>query len=51
MQIGTAPSDYARKQLISLNTVYTLLRRIKEKAGCKRIPELIRKLNDLQPPL
>jgi len=30
MQTGTAPSDYARQHLISLNTVYTHLRRIKD---------------------
>ena len=51
MHTGTAPSDYARQHLISLNTVYTHLRRIKDKTGCKRMPELIRRLNDLQLPL
>jgi DNA-binding CsgD family transcriptional regulator len=30
MHTGTAPSDYARQHLISLNTVYTHLRRIKD---------------------
>ncbi len=51
LQAGTPPGDYARERAVSLNTVYTHLRRIKEKTGCRRIPELIRKLNDLQVPL
>jgi DNA-binding CsgD family transcriptional regulator len=37
--------------MLSLNTVYTHLRRIKEKTICHRMPELIRKLNDLHIPL
>jgi DNA-binding CsgD family transcriptional regulator len=44
MPLGT----YARERAVSLNTVYTHLRRIKEKTGCSRLPELIRKLNDVQ---
>lgn len=47
LQAGTPPGDYARERAVSLNTVYTHLRRIKEKTGCHRMPELIRKLNDL----
>jgi DNA-binding CsgD family transcriptional regulator len=49
LQAGTSPSDYARQHLLSLNTVYTHLRRIKDKTRCKRLAELIRILNDLQP--
>ena len=33
---------------ISPNTVYTHIRRIKAKTGCTRMPELIRKLDDIQ---
>jgi DNA-binding CsgD family transcriptional regulator/PAS domain-containing protein len=49
IQAGTAPSDYARGRSISLNTVYTHLRRLKDKTGSKRITELARKLNELRP--
>ena len=51
LQSGTPPGDYARERAVSLNTVYTHLRRIKEKTRCHRMPELIRRLNDLQVPL
>lgn len=45
---GTSLGAYARERAVSLNTVYTHLRRIKEKTGCSRMPELIRKLNEVQ---
>jgi DNA-binding CsgD family transcriptional regulator len=51
LQGGVSLGDYARIRAVSLNTIYTHLRRIKEKTGCKRMAELIRKLNDLQVPL
>jgi DNA-binding CsgD family transcriptional regulator/PAS domain-containing protein len=51
LQSGISPGDYARVRAVSLNTVYTHLRRIKEKTGCTRMAELTRKLNDLQVPL
>ena len=51
LQAGTSLGDYARERRVSLNTVYTHLRHIKDKTGCKRLAELIRKLNDLQAPL
>ncbi len=51
LQAGTTPGDYAQVRAVSLNTVYTHLRRIKEKMDCRRMPELIRKLNDLGVPL
>jgi DNA-binding CsgD family transcriptional regulator/PAS domain-containing protein len=51
LQAGATPGNYARTRAVSLNTVYTHLRRIKEKTGCHRMPELIRKLNDLHIPL
>jgi DNA-binding CsgD family transcriptional regulator len=51
LQSGVALGDYAQSHAVSLNTVYTHLRRVKEKTGCKRLSELIHKLNDLQVPL
>jgi DNA-binding CsgD family transcriptional regulator len=51
LQSGKSLADYAGERAISLNTVYTHLRRIKEKTETKRMAELIRKLNDLQVPL
>jgi DNA-binding CsgD family transcriptional regulator/PAS domain-containing protein len=51
LQSGISPGDYARVRAVSLNTVYTHLRRVKEKTGCTRMAELTRKLNDLQVPL
>jgi DNA-binding CsgD family transcriptional regulator/PAS domain-containing protein len=47
---GDSVSGYAHERGISLNTVYTHLRRIKEKTGCNRLPQLIQKLNDLRMP-
>jgi DNA-binding CsgD family transcriptional regulator len=46
LRAGMSPGQYARERAVSLNTVYTHLRRIKDKTGCRRLPELIRKLND-----
>lgn len=51
LQAGIALAEYARTHAVSRNTVYTHLRRIKEKTGCHRMAELIRKLNDLPLPL
>ena len=51
LQQGILLDDYARENSVSINTVYTHLRRIKEKTGCGRMPELIRKLNEVQVPL
>lgn len=51
LQAGTSLGEYARTHALSLNTIYTHLRRIKEKAGCHRMAELVRKLGDLQMPL
>lgn len=47
LQAGATPINYAAARKISLNTAYTHLRRIKEKTRCSRMPELIRKLNDV----
>jgi len=46
LQAGTSPIEYARRLGVSSNTVYTHLRRIKEKTSCRRQAELIRRLND-----
>jgi PAS domain-containing protein len=51
LQAGASPADHAATRGLSLNTVYTHLRRLREKTGCTRMPELIRKLDDLQVPL
>jgi DNA-binding CsgD family transcriptional regulator/PAS domain-containing protein len=51
LQAGSSLAAYARESRLSLNTVYTHLRRTKEKAGCKRLGELVHKLNELQVPL
>jgi DNA-binding CsgD family transcriptional regulator len=45
---GISLGDYGRAQGVSQNTVYTHLRRIREKTGCHRLPELIGKLNDVR---
>jgi DNA-binding CsgD family transcriptional regulator len=50
-QLGTTITDYARSRRLSLNTVYTHLRRLREKTGSSRLPELIHKLNELRLPL
>jgi DNA-binding CsgD family transcriptional regulator/PAS domain-containing protein len=43
---GISLVEYARLHGISQNTVYTHLRRVREKTGCHRLPELIGKLNE-----
>jgi DNA-binding CsgD family transcriptional regulator/PAS domain-containing protein len=50
LQAGGSLGDHAHERNISLNTVYTHLRRIKEKTGCSRLPQLIQKLNGLKLP-
>ena len=51
VQAGISPSSYAGSRGISLNTVYTHLRRIKEKTRTKRTAELILTLNGARIPL
>jgi DNA-binding CsgD family transcriptional regulator len=51
IQAGTPVSRYAQMHGTSINTVYTHLRRIKEKTGCGHMVQLVRKLNELQFPL
>jgi PAS domain-containing protein len=48
LQAGISLADYALSRAVSLNTIYTHLRRVREKTGCTRMAELIRKLNDLE---
>lgn len=48
---GISPVQYARTNQLSTNTVYTYLRRIKEKTRTSRQAELIKKLNAVQPSL
>jgi DNA-binding CsgD family transcriptional regulator len=42
---GLSPGAYALRQAVSPNTIYTHLRRMKEKCGCARTVELIALLN------
>lgn len=51
LQSGVALEDYARANMISLNTVYTHLRRVREKTGCHSVADLVRKLDGLRIPL
>jgi DNA-binding CsgD family transcriptional regulator len=51
LQNGVSLGDYAKTHAVSINTVYTHLRRIKEKVGCGRMTELIHKLNELRVPV
>ncbi len=51
LQAGTSPATYARQRAVSPNTVYTHLRRIKEKTHTRRITELIEALNRARLPV
>jgi DNA-binding CsgD family transcriptional regulator len=51
LQTGITLTEYAATRGLSLNTAYTHLRHLREKTGCSRMPELIRKLNEVQVPL
>jgi DNA-binding CsgD family transcriptional regulator/PAS domain-containing protein len=51
LRSGLSADAYARRRKVSPNTVYTHIRRIREKTGCTRMAELIRKLNDVQLPV
>ncbi len=44
---GLSPDEYASKNNVSRNTVYTHIRNLKLKTDSHRIAELIRKLNDV----
>jgi DNA-binding CsgD family transcriptional regulator/PAS domain-containing protein len=45
---GSPLEQYARYSKVSLNTVYTHLRRIREKTGCHSVADLVRKLDELR---
>lgn len=45
LHAGISPLDHARARGISDNTVYTHLRRLKEKTGTHRIPELMARID------
>ncbi|WP_298743681.1 helix-turn-helix transcriptional regulator, partial [uncultured Brevundimonas sp.] len=46
---GLSPVDHARDSGVSINTAYTHLRRLKDKTGARRLPELIHRLNEATP--
>jgi DNA-binding CsgD family transcriptional regulator len=48
VQAGLPLERYAKQRGVSLNTVYTHLRRLKAKTGTHQMTELSRKLNDLR---
>lgn len=50
LQSGVSPAAYARECRLSPNTVYTHLRRLKDKTGWQRTAELTRRLRQLQVP-
>ncbi|MBW0003000.1 MAG: LuxR family transcriptional regulator [Hyphomicrobiales bacterium] len=51
LQAGVSMTEYARSRSVSITTVYTHMRSIKEKTGCRRMAELIRRLNSVHVPL
>ena len=51
LQAGVSMTEYARSRQVSITTVYTHMRSIKEKTGCRRMAELIRRLNSVHVPL
>lgn len=51
LQSGIPLEQYARTNKVSLNTVYTHLRRVREKTGCHSVADLVRKLEELRIPL
>ena len=51
LQNGHSLVGWARRRKVSSNTVYTQLRVLKKKIGAHRLPELIRKLNDMELPV
>jgi DNA-binding CsgD family transcriptional regulator len=51
LQSGVALEQYASTNKVSLNTVYTHLRRVREKTGCHSVADLVRKLDEFRIPL
>jgi len=48
---GTTTVAYAAARGVSLNTVYSHLKRVREKTACKSVPELIAKFGEFDVPL
>jgi DNA-binding CsgD family transcriptional regulator len=48
---GATTTAYALERQVSLNTVYSHLKHIREKTGCKSVPEIVRRLGELNAPL
>jgi DNA-binding CsgD family transcriptional regulator/PAS domain-containing protein len=48
LQAGIALGQYAQTHGISLNTIYTHLRHVREKTGCRSVADLVRKLAEFQ---
>jgi DNA-binding NarL/FixJ family response regulator len=48
---GVTRRAYATGRHVTLNTVYSHLEQIREKAGCRSVPELIRKFGEWNVPL
>ncbi len=48
---GMTTGAYASTRRISLNTVYTHLRRLREKTDCKSVADLTRRFNEMNVPL
>jgi len=48
---GVTTKIYATERRVTLNTVYSHLKQIREKTGCRSVPELIRKFGEWNVPL
>lgn len=48
LQSGVTVADHAARRELSLNTVYTHLRRLRKKTGGSRLAELVRKLDEVR---
>ena len=48
---GETTRAYASARQVSLNTVYSHLKQIRQKTGCKSVPELVRKFGEWNVPL
>jgi DNA-binding CsgD family transcriptional regulator len=48
---GVTTRAYAIERRVTLNTVYSHLKQIREKTGCRSVPELIRKFGEWNVPL
>src|SRR5262249_39640241 len=48
---GVTTRAYATERRVTLNTVYSHLKQIREKTGCRSVPELIRKFGEWNVPL